>query len=1219
MTVGALADNISPSDTVTLVGRTLLSDGGNAQPDSIRIMVYRAGSQVYDTWFNSSDAECYSTDNALVFFDAFSDIDGTGGDGHYTVEVGAYGGGEDIYTYWYYDFTIGGLDVNVSSVDADAIEAGDFDTGAIDADALATDAVNEIEDAVHANANDYKADVSGLSTFDASSDSVMTKNPNAYKADVSGLSTFDATSDSVMTKNPNAYKADVSGLSTFDHTTDKVTLVDSSAGDISYIANNQDDYKATTSDLTGLTVNIKASDTIAVVTSVDDKTGYTLADTSNLTGLSVVVSDKTGFTLADTTNLTGLTVNIKDSDTIAVVTTIDDKTDYALTTAEKQAIGGLAKDSVWFAEWPDTVSKILSDSLHRYLALLAESTYSYFTYSTREDVFKATSVNVSSASTDAFDSTDFKIGFWHYIADYSDSGATGGGGGSNDSLQIRRWVWDSDSTKYGNYGRNIDNGGGLDSTETAQAVRGGMTTQGYTTTRAIYLDYLDEKISSRTSQFFSDTMRSKIDSILISTGYEDVSIQTKIGDYSGIGLSTIKNHIDDEVGNLDGMQGFSIQDIFNYQIYNYTTFDSSFGYYAKTSGDTGFWFDPSDPEDTIYSLVLVVDTVHNSEAPTIDYQKIVDSTWLADLSSGAREIDSITGGIRIGSMSITGSNGANGSFYVNNTTGPGVKFSSTSMGDAGLLLYNSQTNGIGMEVYGVSDDIKADISGYVTARDTLTNGDTIAVMPEHWTSADSSAYQGEAAGLDSAEVYQACLDVFFADSATVDTGDGSFAHAVSKSATGIDSTKAYEASLAALQADSATVDTGSTNWWGNSIAGSTPQKWDATDSSTFKGLVADTVKKVILKDTTHSLYADPNGYVTANLTSGAVTSIWDASGKKVDSVTAGINVNSIIADSIRVTSSSSDAVVLQSNATGGRGLFIRGVGTNGIALQLDGVTADLSAQLYLDSADFHSSYYNKVDSMLKANRYARVDEDTTINIGYDGTITATANLPDSLFDTLTVIHQDVEDLSLSGGGSEPETVVVGYMHEAIFYPIQGARITVRTIDGTTVKVPGLTTDVNGRRILELDPDSFYVALTANNYVQKIDTLIVESGGGKDTLYMSPFDPGEPTDTANQCREYIYTDNILGDTLVGAVMKAVPVGRGNWVSSDGRIVIPKEAWTYTDSSGYAYLDLYKSHKVTNADGDSLKYNIMVYKPGYPKLYKIRNYIVPDSTSHWLKER
>lgn len=117
LTVGCLADNISPTDTVTIVGRTILSDGNNAQPDSIRIMTYRAGSQVYDVWFNSSDAECFSADNALIFFDAFGDIDGAGGDGHYSVEVGAYGGGEAIYTYWYYDFTIGGLDVNVTDIE----------------------------------------------------------------------------------------------------------------------------------------------------------------------------------------------------------------------------------------------------------------------------------------------------------------------------------------------------------------------------------------------------------------------------------------------------------------------------------------------------------------------------------------------------------------------------------------------------------------------------------------------------------------------------------------------------------------------------------------------------------------------------------------------------------------------------------------------------------------------------------------------------------------------------------------------------------------------------------------------------------------------------------------------------------------------------------------------------------------------------------------------
>ena len=64
----------------------------------------------------------------------------------------------------------------------------------------------------------FKADVSGLSTFDPSSDTVTTDTASrdASKADVSGLSTFDPTTDEVTTDaaSRNASKADVSGLAT---------------------------------------------------------------------------------------------------------------------------------------------------------------------------------------------------------------------------------------------------------------------------------------------------------------------------------------------------------------------------------------------------------------------------------------------------------------------------------------------------------------------------------------------------------------------------------------------------------------------------------------------------------------------------------------------------------------------------------------------------------------------------------------------------------------------------------------------------------------------------------------------------------------------------------------------------------------------------------------------------------------------------------------------
>jgi hypothetical protein len=85
--------------------------------------------------------------------------------------------------------------------------------------------------------------------------------------------------------------ADVSGLSTFDVSSDKVTLVDSSAADISYIANNPDDFK----DGVGGTGSYK--DTIIVLD----------GDTNTIEGVSITVRNASGTVVA--TDINGTDVN----------------------------------------------------------------------------------------------------------------------------------------------------------------------------------------------------------------------------------------------------------------------------------------------------------------------------------------------------------------------------------------------------------------------------------------------------------------------------------------------------------------------------------------------------------------------------------------------------------------------------------------------------------------------------------------------------------------------------------------------------------------------------------------------------------------------------------------------------------------------------------------------------------------------------------------------
>jgi len=218
-------------------------------------------------------------------------------------------------------------------------------------------------------------------------------------------------------------------------------------------------------------------------------------------------------------------------------------------------------------------------------------------------------------------------------------------------------------------------------------------------------------------------------------------------------------------------------------------------------------------------------------------------------------------------------------------------------------------------------------------------------------------------------------------------------------------------------------------------------------------------------------------------------------------------------------------------------------------------------------------------------------------------------VPDSLWDTLTVIHGDVEALSLTGGGTEPETILV--LNGDDLSRIQGARVTVRTLDQSTVKVPGLATDVNGALVLALDSESFWVEVVANNYVQAIDTVAVGAAGGTDTIYMELFDPGLPP-TPGLCRVYGWIYDITGDSLAGVEIAAEIPRDYHPVKYSDVIITPFSRTTATDSSGYWYLDLIPSALLSNP---VTPYSFtMKHEPGV--IYRIET-TVPDLASWRLQ--
>ncbi len=132
-TTSAWTTNITIDDPVVLVVRSIFLDGNYGTPDSVRITTWYSGSQAYDAWFNTGDSECYAANGWLAFTDVFSDIDGGGGDGSYTVIISAYDDDSTLYTDRAYSYTVGGSVESVTgAVGSVAGDIGGLAAGAID-------------------------------------------------------------------------------------------------------------------------------------------------------------------------------------------------------------------------------------------------------------------------------------------------------------------------------------------------------------------------------------------------------------------------------------------------------------------------------------------------------------------------------------------------------------------------------------------------------------------------------------------------------------------------------------------------------------------------------------------------------------------------------------------------------------------------------------------------------------------------------------------------------------------------------------------------------------------------------------------------------------------------------------------------------------------------------------------------------------------------------
>jgi hypothetical protein len=255
------------------------------------------------------------------------------------------------------------------------------------------------------------------------------------------------------------------------------------------------------------------------------------------------------------------------------------------------------------------------------------------------------------------------------------------------------------------------------------------------------------------------------------------------------------------------------------------------------------------------------------------------------------------------------------------------------------------------------------------------------------------------------------------------------------------------------------------------------------------------------------------------------------------------------------------------------------------------------ANAAFDSAKFADDYWNAVSNTggsasVPDSVAARIDS-ILASLGYDASASA---------------HDKIDNLSLSGGGSEPETLIVMSSSDSTL--IEGVSIIIRTLDQSTVKVDGLCTDQNGRRILELDADSFFVAATHNNYTQALDTIFVQSGGGTDTLWMMIFDPGQPS-SPDLCRVYGWIYDISGNAVERTSVTAEIPSEYHPVKYDGVIITPYRKTAESDSTGYWYIDLFPNQLLSRTESAYL------FTVEYPSgvIYRKKT-AVPDSSSWQL---
>jgi hypothetical protein len=216
--------------------------------------------------------------------------------------------------------------------------------------------------------------------------------------------------------------------------------------------------------------------------------------------------------------------------------------------------------------------------------------------------------------------------------------------------------------------------------------------------------------------------------------------------------------------------------------------------------------------------------------------------------------------------------------------------------------------------------------------------------------------------------------------------------------------------------------------------------------------------------------------------------------------------------------------------------------------------------------------------------------DTTSFIGSAAGLTA-AEIADTIRGILSGEGLDTLDL---------------YVFDEDTNAVEGVTITVYNFAKTAKAVRSKLTDVNGGAQVWLNPDDYQVLVACVGVTQtEWDTVSVVSGGSRDTIWVTSFDPGEPP-SADLCRVYGWIYDLNDQPTSGMEVKASI--DYSILRYGTKLISPYKKSTTTDANGYWYLDLYPSSILTPS---TTKYDFYIYlSPGNTKHIQVT---VPDSAN------